>query len=104
MLRLVPALVVLVACGVTEGNIDEKLAKAQCSKLVECADLEDEKACVASETETFAGTTRANQDAGCVLDEDAAQDCVDGMRDATCDTYNDALSDLCRGLWDCPNP
>lgn len=91
MRPIVLALAVLATGCVNEDNFADKYASAACDWFADCheadfedvyddrSDCEDENARYIQDLQDLA------QDLGCVFDEDAAQDCVNATRSASCD-------------------
>ena len=92
----------------TEGNFDQKLARAGCERTEECAQAEFEAQfdsvgeCVDELSEQENPATECLESAGCDFDRAGARDCLQAVRSGTCEDYAEGewVND-CDDIYDC---
>ena len=102
-----PLLLPLLAGCVTEENFPSKLADASCDWMQECQRsfyeslYSDPADCEADAEGGIQDIMDVADAAGCVFVEEAAPDCIDAARAASCtDSPLDVAA--CDQVWDCP--
>lgn len=100
-------LLALLAGCVTEENFPRKLADASCDWMQECqrslfeALYSDPADCEADAESGILDVMDVAEAAGCTFMEDAAPDCIDAARSASC-TDSPLDVSACDLVWDCP--
>ena len=86
----------LLACGLTEKNYDDHFAEIYCARQFECNDAQELAALYADEAACRALLTSgaADEDA-CAFDTRAANDCLDALEAASCESFLAELPAAC---------
>jgi hypothetical protein len=111
MNRLIPALLLCVACGtdLDASNFPDEIAPIVCDKTEVCAlgyfesTWRDQDDCIAEIAEEWR-TIGTEMDAqGCVFDAEEAAACMDSFQEADCEAwYEQSPDEDCADVWVCP--
>lgn len=101
MKRLVPVLLLLGACGVSEEKFQEQYAEKACTLTMECSADESGGFFFDSqeECESFFALALSLGTDGCDYDKKAAKDCLNALDEATCDNAGDELESTCAEVY-----